>query len=55
VGNPRLLWGCYDYDRVMMDKDGLVTFNPDFKDEHEHDGKKKVQKKERYETTRSFN
>ncbi len=55
IGNPRMLWGCYDYDRVMMDKDGLVTFNPDFKDEHEHDGKKKVQKKERYETTRSYN
>jgi cytochrome c oxidase subunit I len=35
--NPRQIWGPYDYDRVLMDENGMVTFNPNLKDDHDHE------------------
>ncbi|MDX2127725.1 MAG: cytochrome c oxidase subunit I [Chloroherpetonaceae bacterium] len=34
-GTPHQIFGPYDYDRVLMDKDGLITFNPNSGDHHE--------------------
>ncbi len=57
---PKMLWHAYDYDRVLMDENGLVTFNPNAEDEHAHDGRAKHTngrngKSHIEETTRSFN
>jgi cytochrome c oxidase subunit 1 len=39
LGNPRQLWGPYDYDKVLMDENGFVTFNPNApKDDHHSNG-----------------
>jgi cytochrome c oxidase subunit I len=55
---PKMLWHAYDYDKVLMDENGMVTFNPNVEEDHGHNGTGREDKngKSRIEdTTRSFN